>query len=236
MHGSAECVVDQHRYPDSLGCYTPGVKKIVPCNVNNVCLLSNVLQRFWLYYWLVCCDRSRVLSYEYLCLPSDHHCLCTPLCHSLAVQLSGKAHKDTDYTGTIMTLMSPWWWSCEHYNNFLFSFWLPLFAQLKQHDRHVTCINWNEPTASCVEILYNSIWLKFKHVSASRVYLVIHKVQVIPYTRSVVPTCKRTIKMYHDIGIARKQGTRGDSIKQFSILLLYISSFICTYLRLRLIS
>ena len=94
-----------------------------------------------------------------------------------------------------LTLTSPWWWSCEHYNDdFLFSFWLPLFAQLEQHGHHVIWINWNEPKASCVE-LYNSIWLKFEHVNASRVCLVIHKVQVRPATRSPVATRKHSTKI-----------------------------------------
>jgi len=37
-------------------------------------------------------------SYEHFCLPIDRHCSNDPLQCLLAVQLSGKAHKDSDYT------------------------------------------------------------------------------------------------------------------------------------------
>ena len=74
--------------------YTPGMKKIVPCNVNkeinNVWLLSNVLRRSWLYHR----DRSRVLIQtviEHFCLPANSHCSSALLQCSLPVQLSGKS-------------------------------------------------------------------------------------------------------------------------------------------------
>jgi len=80
--------------------------------MNNVWLLSNVLQRFWLYHH----DRSHVLAkmYEFWCwnylgggVMSAFVFPSTTIAwvpHMFAVQLSGKAHEVFDYTAMIATM------------------------------------------------------------------------------------------------------------------------------------
>jgi len=62
---------------------------------------------------------------------------------SLAVQLSGKAHKGYECCRavTLRGQNSPWWRSCESCNNFWSSFWLPLPTQLKLHGHHLLCVH-----------------------------------------------------------------------------------------------
>ena len=127
-------------------------------SIINVWLLSNGLRRFWLYHH----DRCHVLIQT--CIfgaeTQTHHgagvrstfvfcrqpLLEHPTSTSLSVQLSGKAHEDSDYTA--MNSIVYWRLSAKTHPSgeivstvlFLFSFWLPLLAWLKQHGHHVSYV------------------------------------------------------------------------------------------------
>ena len=63
---------------------------------------------------------------------------------------------------------SPLWWCCECCNYVLSSFWLPWLAQtwiIEQHGLHVTCVNWNKPQVSHLQLYeqpsaLNDAWVR----------------------------------------------------------------------------
>ena len=59
------------------------------------------------------------------------------------------------------------WQCCECCNNVLSSFWLPRLTwtwSIEQHGHHVTCVNWNEPHVSRLQLYeqpsaFNDAWI-----------------------------------------------------------------------------
>ena len=169
--------------------YTPGMKKIVPCNVNkeinNVWLLSNVLRRSWLYHR----DRSRVLIQTVI----EHFVFLSTAtarapCFNVRCQYSSKERPwrfrlhchGCHHALMLMCQNPPWSRSCECYNNFLF----PYGCQC-QLDSNSMVITSSAPIGTRSRLAAHIIRAAYERGS-NTVCPGIHKVGVRLATRSAV--------------------------------------------------